>query len=177
MSAITERPRQRSWRRFLVGAALTLAVILAGGAYLLDRFRLGIDDQVHSCLPPYHWFLIDTYEREIMQGQLVAFYATERMHPYFQPEQIVIKVAAGVPGDRIEVSREETRVNGAHAAGRMGLFETLGMDQWPQPFTRHSFIVPAGQYLALGRSLNSFDSRYWGTLPAERVIGRAYALF
>jgi type IV secretory pathway protease TraF len=29
----------------------------------------------------------------------------------------------------------------------------------------------------MGGTIQSFDSRYWGFLPQERLIGRAYALW
>ena len=39
-------------------------------------------------------------------------------------------------------------------------------------------IIPEGQYFMMGDNRgNSMDSRFWGTLPKERFIGRAVFLF
>ena len=36
-------------------------------------------------------------------------------------------------------------------------------------------IIPQGQYFVLGdNSTNSYDSRFWGCLPVENIIGRIY---
>ncbi|MCB6146779.1 S26 family signal peptidase (plasmid) [Providencia rettgeri] len=37
--------------------------------------------------------------------------------------------------------------------------------------------MPAGHIWLMGRTKVSFDSRYWGVLPIENVIGRAYPIW
>jgi conjugal transfer pilin signal peptidase TrbI len=169
------RPRE-PWDRFALRALLALTLILVIGSYLCARFRIGIDDQQALCLPPYRWYLIDTHDRAIARGQLLAFAATDAMAPYFRPDQTVIKRAAGVAGDQITVTVAATQVNGAPLPeSAPALAKTLGA--LPQAFAREAFVVPDDQLWVMGETRDSFDSRYWGTLPAERVIGRAYALF
>ena len=175
LARVSSHQRQR-WGRFLLQLLLTLALILGGGAYLCGRFRLGIDDQVARCLPPYRWYLIDTHDRQIAQGDLVAFAAIEAMAPYFRAGQTVIKRAAGVAGDRITVNDQETRINRAPVENSdPALAKTLGQPE--QTFFRAQSIVPAGHLWVMGATRDSFDSRYWGMLPLGQVIGRAYALF
>ncbi|MFE8034503.1 signal peptidase I [Thiohalocapsa marina] len=168
--------RREPWDRFALRALLVLTLLLGSGAYLCDRFRIGIDDQAALCLPPYRWYLIDTHARAIAQGELLAFAATEAMAPYFTPGQTVIKRAAGVAGDRIQVTAITTLVNGVpQPQSALALAKTLG--ERPAAFSREGFIVPDDQLWVMGETRDSFDSRYWGALPMERVIGRAYALF
>ena len=41
-----------------------------------------------------------------------------------------------------------------------------------------SFKIPADQFYALGdNSFNSFDSRYWGAVPRQAVIGKAFFIY
>jgi conjugal transfer pilin signal peptidase TrbI len=165
--------RCMSWPRCLRRAGLTLLVVLGSGAYLTERFHIGYDDQDHQCLPPYRWFLIDRHDHDITQGEIIAF-AAIGLGPYFQDGQIIIKRAAGVPGDRIQVDPETVRINGAKVGGGLALAGTLKRP--PDDFLRDD-SVPPGHLWVMGATADSFDSRYWGFLPNHQVIGRAYALW
>ena len=164
--------------RFAWRAGLALTAVLAAGTYLADRFRLGLDDQARRCLPPYRLFLIDRHARAISQGDLVAFRALgERMGPWFRDGATVVKRAAAVPGDHVQVSAgatPEVRVNGVRVGEGLALSGTL--QRPPQAFARDA-IVPGEHLWVMGATADSFDSRYWGFLPQDRVIGRAYALW
>ena len=165
--------RRMPWPRFLLRAGLALLLVLAVGAYVTDRFRIGLDDQSRQCLPPHRWFLIDRYDRDLAQGALVAF-AARGLDPYFRDGQTVVKRVAGVPGDRITVDSEAVRINGALVAEGLALAGTLGRAS--SDFQRAD-ILPSGHLWVMGETADSFDSRYWGPLPQAQVIGRAYALW
>jgi len=170
--AATRRQRM-PWPRFILRAGLALFLVLGAGAYLIERCRLGYDDQDHQCLPSHRWFLIDRHDREVTQGGIVAF-AALGLGPYFRDGQTLVKRAAGVPGDRVEVGLESVRINGATVGEGLALAGTLGHP--PQNFLRDD-IVPPGHLWMMGATADSFDSRYWGFLPEGQVIGRAYALW
>ena len=170
------RRQRQPWDRFALQALAALTLILVLGSLLCGRFRLGIDDQQALCLPPYRWYLIDTWARQPEVGQLVAFAATEAMAPYFRVGQTVIKRVVGVAGDRIAVDAEGTAINGSRLVNSdPALAGTL-----KQPigaFAREHDLVPDDHLWVMGDTRDSFDGRYWGALPIEQVQGRAYALF
>jgi conjugal transfer pilin signal peptidase TrbI len=66
------------------------------------------------------------------------------------------------------------RVNGVRVGEGLALAGTL--QRSPQAFARDA-IVPGEHLWVMGATPDSFDSRYWGFLPQDRVIGRAYALW
>ncbi len=117
-----------AWR-----AGLALTAVLAAGAHLADRFRLGLDDQASRCLPPYRLFLIDRHDRAISQGDLVAFRALgERMGPWFRDGATVIKRAAAVSGDHVQVTQgpaPAVRVNGVRVGEGLALAGTPALAQ------------------------------------------------
>lgn len=169
------KPGREPWERFALKALLILTLILTAGAYACDRYRLGVDDQVAQCLPPYRWYLIDTFDRRIERARLVAFAATDAMAPHFELGQTIIKRVMGVSGDRVSVTADGTWINGvAIAQGDPALAKTLG--KHPVDFVQDQ-VIPEGHVWVMGATRDSFDSRYWGALPVGEVIGRAYALF
>jgi len=151
-----------------------LLVVIALLVYLGTRFHLAIDDQVDKCLPPYTVFLVDRHDRVVHRGGLYAFFAGDRMAPFFPPERMVIKRVVGGPGDHVTVGEAATRVNGDTVGEGLALAGTLGQSK---THYARELEVPQDALWIMGATRDSFDSRYWGPLPTRQIIGRAYALF
>jgi signal peptidase I len=108
----------------------------------------------------------------------------------------LVKRVVGIPGDRVELRGFALTINGVAV-----LYEPLGSTtEAESPYVLLSeglpghqahpvrafdpglrsdgtqvFEVPAGQYFALGDNRDeSFDSRYWGSVPRDAVLGRAW---
>jgi conjugal transfer pilin signal peptidase TrbI len=158
---------------FLLKALPLLFLILALENYLGERFLIGGDDQVDRCLPDKRIYIIDTFNKDIWRGDLMAFRA-KRMSPYFKDGQIIVKIAAGVTGDHIKVDGHQTTINGALIIEGLPLAEKL--KKTPSTFNRDE-NVPLSAYWVTGKTAKSFDSRYWGYVYDDQVIGRAYAIF
>lgn len=166
--------RGRSRRALWLSAVLLIALLTAVG-YGSARYRLGIDTQARVSLAPHRVFLVDTWQgpEDITQGDLVAFRA-QGLAPWFRDGQLLVKHAAGVPGDWVTVDAEHVWINGLCLADGLALAATLNRD--PTRLQRHE-RVPVEHFWMLGETVDSFDSRYWGFLPQSRVVGKAYALF
>jgi len=159
--------------RFWWRAGPSLLLLAGLGVYLSARFHLGIDAQVHKCLPPSSVWLIDRHDRRLIRDTTVAFVAGRTMAPFFAPGQIVIKRLAGVPGDRVAVTPQRTTVNGIPVGAGLALASTLHRP--PAAFVREEALGPDALWM-MGGTDDSFDSRYWGSLPGTQLLGRAYAI-
>jgi conjugal transfer pilin signal peptidase TrbI len=161
-------------RRFLVLAPAGLLLVLGAMLYGGSRFVVTLNDQVAKCLPPYRVFLVDRHDRVLERGGLYAFFAGERMAPFFPLETMVIKRVVGGAGDHVSISPTATTVNGKPVGEGLDLARTLG-----QPEGRYSRELDLAQddLWIMGATRDSFDSRYWGPLPSHQIIGRADALF
>ena len=97
-----------------------------------------------------------------------------------------IKRLAGLPGDRLRIDPPFLYINEEKAEG-FGFKRVmaakppyrgyaLGRDYLAQP--NRSFTVPRHGYFALGdNSYNSYDSRYWGPVPEENLVGRGLFVY
>lgn len=85
----------------------------------------------------------------------------------YQADQAFIKRAIGLPGDQISVR------NGQVYRNEVALLEPY-VTITPKPEDISSITVPANEIFVMGDNRNnSNDSRYWGTLPMQNLIGRA----
>lgn len=135
----------------------------------MNRFEFAIDPQNNQCLPPYRIYLIDRYDKEPLRGKPFAF-KSEYIRVYGKG----IKMVDGLPGDTVSVNAEETTVNGSMVGEQLMLAKESGHTE--QTLTRSGKIEP-GRIWLMGRTKLSFDSRYWGSIPQNQILGRAYPLW
>jgi signal peptidase I len=128
--------------------------------------------------------------REIRRGDIVVFLSPA------EPGLYVVKRIMGVPGDRIHLRDGVVYRNGEkldepyvlHDADTNDPYrnnfpavspsDTNNMNpDWqaelPQHIQGEDLVVPPGRYFAMGDHRGvSLDSRYWGFIPQENIIGR-----
>jgi|AntRauTorcE11898_2_1112593.scaffolds.fasta_scaffold05256_3 conjugal transfer pilin signal peptidase TrbI len=160
--------------QFLVKATAILSVVLLIGAYLGNRFYLGVDSQEYGCLP-FTLVIVDTKQRDIKRGQYFA-YVAKGMQPAVEDGLVAFKQAVAVSGDQVNVGAEETTVNGVPQLN--GLLRHAGKEKVKsaEELTR-TLTIGADQLFAMGTEPASFDSRYWGPVESSQIIGRVYPIY
>lgn len=128
------------------------------------------------------------------KGELVAFIYTGRDIGGHSPGEGIVKVLAGIPGDRIERSGRDFFLDGhplGHAKERSGVakkswttrkLEELG---WAKPLksvplqASEGGVIPAGHVWVQGTDRDALDSRYaaMGLVPVNTFLGRAIKIF
>ena len=162
------------WRTFFLRAGVALVLIVGSITYFQARYTVGIDDQVIRCLDPYRLFLIDHWGGSSpAKGKIFAFHA-RGMEPHRADGTVVIKEIAGVPGDHIVVTPDETLINGIKVGGGVeALSEKL--ETSPEDLAK-DFVLKDGEYFFMGWHPRSFDSRSWGVVDQSQLIGKATPL-
>jgi signal peptidase I len=152
------------WRS-IASLALQLAVLSVLIAAFFMRLPevsgLSMEPHIHSG----EFVLINTFAYRLgspKHGDIVAF------RHEGDDREVFIKRVVGVPGDRIRIDRGRVYTNGAP------LREQYVKD--PDDRTFAEVVVPANSVYVLGDNrANSEDSRIFGTVGDDRLIGRAIA--
>ncbi|OPX83756.1 MAG: Signal peptidase I T [Pelotomaculum sp. PtaB.Bin104] len=96
------------------------------------------------------------------RGNIVVFKAP----PASRLDEVMIKRVVGLPGDTVSIKRGIVYVNGNP------LEEPYELEKPREDFKL--FTVPENSIFVMGDNRNnSYDSRFWGVVPMELVIGKA----
>jgi conjugal transfer pilin signal peptidase TrbI len=166
--------KKEPWPRFCAKAGLALLVIWVAGTAFASRYRIGVDEQVVKCIPGYSVYLIDKKDKELTRGATYVFSA-RGLQPFYADGTEMVKYLRGLPGDRVEI-RELGNIYINDDYMGYGLVHAEAMNRRPDSFVGNAVLEP-GNYWFMGTSNQSFDSRYWGTVRDDQIIGRAYPLF
>jgi len=157
------------------------ALVLALSFFVLLYLFVAQPNQVHgsSMFPNFHdgeFVLTEklTYHtRDPQYGDVVIFKAPPS-EPCAENECEYIKRVIAVPGDTVKVANGSVWVNGSI------LEEPYIPEEYvtnPGSFLRENrpIIVPPNEYLLLGDNRpHSRDSREFGTIPKDNIVGRAF---
>lgn len=142
-------------------------------AVLGSFVHIGFDPQPVRCLP-WKLFAVETHApAQIVRDDLYQYYAEGI--PLMPEGTRVVKYAAGVAGDSVDVDSNGIRINGK----LWGPINPVVLDKAHLTLaqvTRH-YVVPAGKVLMLGTLPHTYDGRYFGLVDTKYVSGRAFALW
>lgn len=173
VSVSPSRPQRWSVQRTLT-IGISLLVGFGVPAYLFaEYFRIGYDPQAVRCLPHSVWILNRSAPTSIERGQYIQYIA-KGIAP-IADGALVVKIAAGVPGDRIHVDAEGVSINGAYW-GPVNP-ESLHKAHLSVADITRDLVVPPGKLFVLGTLPRTWDSRYWGLLDDRQIVGRAWPLW
>ncbi|MEJ2086329.1 MAG: signal peptidase I [Acidobacteriota bacterium] len=147
--------------------------LLIGDHILVNKFVFGpVSSRLERLLLPY---------QQIRRGDVVVFKFPEN------PSRDFIKRCVGLPGDEVEIVNKELFVNGMKVDDSTYTYRTDSRIYPRSVFLYEGFrdrdnvgpvTIPADQFFFLGDNRdNSNDSRFWGTVPAHYIKGRAFMIY
>ena len=147
--------------------------ILVGDRLIIDKFT------VRTGLRP--WIPIIP-SRKIRRGDIIVFKYPQN------PEVLYVKRAIGLPGEKFEIRDKVVYINGKplEEKYKYHLDPTVfgsgnGFHFFSGDYRRDNFApftVPERHYFMMGDNRDdSMDSRYWGTLNEDLIVGRPLFIF
>jgi signal peptidase I len=158
--------KARGALREILETLLLTALIFLGVRVLVQNYKVE-GFSMEPTLNDGQYLLINKIGMRFHQperGDIIVF-----RYP-LDPSKSFVKRVIGVPGDTVEVRNQQTIVDG-HVLSESYI---KGAENGLFPPT----TVPPGDYFVLGDNRNnSSDSRSWGMLPANDVIGLAWVSY
>jgi signal peptidase I len=164
--------------------------LLVGDHLLVNKFVYGARGSILDALLPL---------KNINRGDVIVFKYPKDLTKHY------VKRAIGLPGDRIKIIDKQVYVNDValnepykiHKAPPGSYADPIRDFFPPKPQPRNSFhgsdedpywyddyvkdgeiVVPPNHYFAMGDNRdNSADSRYWGFVPRELIVGKGLIIY
>src|SRR5579862_737227 len=162
--------------------------LLVGDHLLVNKFLFSGRGHWYDAVLPY---------RDVRRRDVIVFKFPFQDHPHY------VKRVIGMPGDRIKMVDQQVYVNGqkldepyavhdASAPYDPFLFnfppanpdELLSnmQPEWSNEISSHvengELVVPPGRYFAMGDNRDhSWDSRYWGFVDRDAIMGRPLVIY
>lgn len=197
--------RQETWRRTLAEWTLTIVTYLFVTTCVVQGYVIPTGSMENTLLigdhllvdklsyaPPDRWLGALLPYQQIERGDVIVF-----RYPLDLNEMYVKRVIA-VPGDRLHIGNKQVFLNGEPIREPYKVHKTAYIDSYRDDFPSEpnaplpqraltmlqghvrngEIVVPPESYFALGdnRDLSS-DSRYWGFVPRENIVGKPLLVY
>lgn len=157
--------------------------LLIGDHLLVDKLSYAPSDSFAQHLLPY---------QDVKRGDIIVFRYPEDINQTF------VKRVIGVPGDRIrlvdkQVYRNGKKLNEPYVYHKTDWIDPYrdnfpgpansqvldrGLDMLDKHIVNGEVTVPPNSYFAMGDNRDSsLDSRYWGFVPRENIIGKPLIIY
>src|SRR5229473_1504949 len=157
--------------------------LLIGDHLLVDKLAYAPAGSISKYILPYE---------DVKRGDIIVF-----RYPV-DIKQTFVKRVMGVPGDHIRLENKNVILNGHKLVEPYKIHKTEYIDSYRDNFPsqpnlpqyergtamleenvkKGEVIVPPGHYFAMGDNRDSsLDSRYWGFVPRENIIGKPLIIY
>ena len=168
---------------FVIPTGSMQHTLLIGDHLLVDKLAYAPPGPISKYLLPYE---------EVKRGDIIVFRSPADL------KMTLVKRCMGVPGDHIKLVNKQVYLNGRKLAepyvehttdfidsyrdnfpGVPGMQVTAGgIDMLAHHMVNGEVVVPPNSYFAMGDNRDdSLDSRYWGFVPRDNIIGKPVMIF
>lgn len=157
---------------------LVLLLLLAGVVYVVEQAGYGLTYQVSASMPRGFYFISPTHH--LYRGEIVVFKPPTRMqrllhkHHWAPDSGLLMKHVMAVSGDQVCYRSKALWINNQRIAPIYHFYAP------GKRLPQYHFCgkLKPDQYLLISTKVKkSFDSRYFGPIGRQKIIGKAIKLF
>lgn len=161
------KPRTKTALRELVETILiTLVIYVVIRTFLFENYRV-VGRSMEPTLEDDQFLVINKLGYRLhdpQRGDIIVFRDPRT------DDRKLIKRIVGLPGETVEIGNGDVFINGE-------LLEEPHQESTSRN-DRKSVSIPGDHYYVLGDNRsNSSDSRSWGTLPDDEIVGKAWLTY
>ena len=175
---LNRKERKPLWREYLETAIVALVAAVLLRIFVVSAYHVNSASMENALYEGDYIFvnkLAYDFGNEPQIGDIVVF-----DYPNNPNKQFIKRIVAG-PGSQVEVADKIVYVDGQVAEipatsknvdGRIIPGDLSFRDNFAP------YVVPQGEYFVLGDNRDdSRDSRFWGTVPRENIVGKAVFVY
>jgi len=195
-----------SWVSSFQSLAVTVVIAVFVITFLVQAFQIPSESMENTLLIG-DYLLVDKvhYGHPGVWGDILPYSTIKRgdiivfRYPV-HPSQHFVKRVVGVPGDRVRLQNKAVYVNGSPVHEDYVVYKAMMADHYRDDFPTleaaapdvtarwwgkmrslvhdGELTIPPDSYFVLGDNRDkSLDSRYWGFVPRENIIGRPLIIY
>jgi signal peptidase I len=159
-----------TFQSFKIPTGSMIDNLLIGDHLFVNKFIFGVPGPLQALTPL----------RDVERGDIVVFRFPE------DPAVDYVKRVIALPGETVTIRDKVVHVNGKALDESYVSFRDPTVipssPGLPEPFRSRDqfgpFTVPPGEYFMMGDNRDdSYDSRYWGTVPRPLIKGRPFLVY
>ena len=164
--------KESTWGRWLLCTFFFTAAFCMGGKVLGTRYGIYADGRLYKCMP-YTLFILDKWQNKGEVNSYFAFHAKDTT--LFKDGVTLAKQFVAGFSDSVEINENEAiLINNKEVRRGLNLADIMKRER--QDFMGKA-VIEKDEFYALGSTSDSFDSRYWGTVNENQIVGRLYPVF
>jgi signal peptidase I len=177
------KPLWREWTESII-IALVLAVFVR--IFFFELYKIPTTSMVPTLIPgdrilvskciygpriPFVGVRIPGY-RKIRRGEVIVFIAPDDRSKSY------VKRVVGLPGEEIEIRRGNIFIDGEILSSSLEISSNFYYNRGEYAREGESITIPEAAYFVLGdNSSFSKDSRFWGVVPQENILGKSILIW
>lgn len=169
MSAPHNSPTRSSFAEIFHFTILALLIVIPIRFFIAQPFIVQ-GASMENTFSSGQYLIVDQLSyrfEEPQRGEVIIF-----RYPH-DPSKFFIKRIIGLPGDTITIEDSHVMINNTEHPEGYTLSESYIRSMKPQPLITET--LGEGEYFVMGDNRDaSSDSRAWGVLQREKIIGRAF---